>query len=97
MVAGGSNRGCQDGASRRGVSGSGRLRLLITEPRVLRGELIFPRVRRMTGPRAPLGTRRAYRAGHPRHMARLVVLQLPRCGSRDLVHTYAAGEQVGPG
>ena len=86
----------QDGASRR-CEAADAWDLLITEPRMLRRELIFPRVRRMAGPRVPLGARRAYRAGHPGHMARLVVLQLARCGPRDLVHKYAAGGQVGPG
>ena len=85
-----------DGASRRREAADA-WNLLITEPRMLRRELIFPRVRRMAGPRVPLGARRAYRAGHPGRVARLVVLQLARCGSRDLVHKYAAGGQVGPG
>ena len=56
---------------------------------MLRRELISPRVR--TWPRVPLGAsrcraKRPRRPGRRRDMPRLVVLQLPRCGPRDLTH-----------
>ena len=63
--------------------------LLVTEPRMLRRELVFPGVR--IGPCVSLaasrcGTQRPRRPSHRRNMSGLVVMPLPSRGSRDLVH-----------